>query len=152
MPYTRLFYHLIWSTKQRLPLIEPKQEPGLYAYLKRKANELGCRVLAINGMPEHIHLVMEIPAKISVAEAVKYLKGSSSHEFPEIHWQRSYGALTVSERNLEAAINYVARQKEHHAHRTVMARYEYCEEEGDEGPRAVREEGALYEAEIERLF
>jgi putative transposase len=152
MPFTRLFYHLIWSTKKRLPLITPEVESNLFAYMQRKAGECECRLLAINGWRDHIHLVLEIPPKLSVAEAVKYLKGASSHEFPDLYWQRGYGALTVSERNLEGALTYVARQKEHHGQQTAISRLERCDDEEGEEIRGVRDEAGAYDIDMGEPF
>jgi putative transposase len=129
LPYTRLYYHLVWSTKNRADLITPSQESCLFSYLCLKAGELECKILGINGCSDHIHLILEIHPKLSVSEVVKRLKGSSSHQFADIQWQRSYGALTVSERSLEAALSYVNQQKDHHQDNTQIARYELCEDE-----------------------
>ncbi|GIV80365.1 MAG: hypothetical protein KatS3mg050_4759 [Litorilinea sp.] len=152
MPYTRLFYHLIWATKNRLPLISPDIEPDLWHYLRRKAGELECKVLAVNGWHDHVHLVMEIPPKHSVAEVVKRLKGASSHEFPDLYWQRGYGVLTVSERNLGAALEYVNRQKEHHIQQTTHPKLECYEDSQGGGTIMVREETIAYDDNSECLF
>jgi len=152
MPFTRLFYHLVWSTKNRLPLIMPDIETNLFTYLHRKAGELECRILAINGWQDHIHLVLEIPSKLSVAEVVKHLKGASSHEFPDIYWQRGYGALTVSERNLEAAVAYVTRQKDHHAQQTAISKLERCDDALNEKITSVRDEAAVYVVDAAGFF
>ncbi len=131
MPFTRLFYHLIWTTKNRLPLISPRIEESLYSYLTYKAGELGCRVLAINGLEDHVHLVIEIPPKAAVATVVRRLKGASSHEFADLFWQRGYGALTVGEENLAVALEYVRRQKEHHSLQTAIVSLKRCDDDGD---------------------
>jgi putative transposase len=146
MPFTRLFYHLVWATKNRLPLVVPEIEVRLFAYFRKKAGEIECRILDVNGCEDHVHLLVEIPPKLSVAEAVKRLKGASSHEFPELYWQRGYGALTVSERNLDAAQAYIRQQKEHHMQQTVHARLEQCEEDGETDVSGVHEEPANYAA------
>jgi putative transposase len=124
MPFLRLYYHLVWSTKKRLPLINEEDECGLYNYLASKASQMECRVLAVNGCSDHIHLVIEIPPKMALAEVVQRLKGASSHDFPDLIWQRGYGALTISEWNLERVVGYVKNQKIHHRDRTVMDMYE----------------------------
>lgn len=143
MPYTRLFYHLIWATKNRQPLITPVTETALFRYLEQKARELECELFATNGWEDHIHLVLEIPAKFSVAEVIQRLKGASSHEFPDLYWQRGYGALTISEHNLTVVIDYVRQQKERHIRQTTNLKLGYCDEDVE---RRVREEAFLYEA------
>jgi len=152
MPFIRLFYHLVWTTKNRLAYITPENESRLFAYIRQKANELELRILAINGWCDHIHLIIEIPPKVSVAEAVKQIKGTSSHEFPELYWQRGYGAITVSERNLSVALEYVNRQKEHHAQLSAIPRLERCDEETEQGMKEIREDGGLYFIDDEGAF
>jgi putative transposase len=61
MPYCSLFYHIVWSTKNRLPLIEAAWENDLYGYMRGKAIALECKVHAINGMADHTHVVISIP-------------------------------------------------------------------------------------------
>ena len=151
MPFCGLFYHLVWATKNRLPLIVPEDEEKLHAYLRQKAGELECRVFAVNGWQDHVHLVMSIPAKLSVSEVVKRLKGASSHEFLDLYWQRGFGALSVSERNLGAAMEYVNRQKEHHAQQTAFPKLERCDDELDEG-NSLKDDIGVYVVEGTDLF
>lgn len=126
MSFWRLYYHLVWTTKNREPVITPVIEDQLFPYLTRKVAELEMRLHAINGWYDHIHLVASIPPKLAVAEAVKRLKGGSSHYLNQLvrldftfAWQRGYGALSVGERQLDIAIAYVLKQKEHHTSQTT---------------------------------
>ena len=159
MPYWRTYYHLVWATKNREALITPEVEKRLYAYLLRKAAEIEVRVYAINGWSDHIHMVVSIPPSLSVADAVKRLKGASSHDLGTqgvtFEWQRGYGVLTMGEKQRPIAEEYVERQKIHHADGTVMSALEHCSEI-DEGPttagltattvpRVVRDEGPSYD-------
>lgn len=149
MAYWRLFYHLVWATKGREALITEAVEGRLYPYLVSKAGEMGVGVLAINGWTEHVHMVVAIPPKLSVAEVMKTLKGSSAHDLnhlsstldirtPHFAWQQGYGALTVGERHCHIAVDYVLRQKEHHASQTLIHRLEWCDdaEDGVAAPEA----------------
>ncbi len=80
MAFHRLYYHLVWATKNHEHFIQPKIEDQLYAYTVRKALELGVYVYAVNGWYEHHHhLVVAIPPKHAVADIVKRLKGASSY-------------------------------------------------------------------------
>ena len=139
MPFWRAFYHLVWATKNRGPLIQPEIESSLYAYLVGKAAELGVFVYAINGWTDHVHLIVGIPPQVSVSDLVKHLKGSSSHELNQSRpnhyfaWQRGFGVLTVGERQRPAAELYVRQQKDHHAASTTQAWLERCSET-DDGP------------------
>jgi REP element-mobilizing transposase RayT len=138
MPYWRLFYHIVWATEGRLALLTPQIEATLYPVLVSKSNAQGGRVYAVNGMPDHVHIVAAVPPALALADFVKKLKGSSSRivrtEFQvEFAWQTGYGVFSVSERLLEQAVTYVQQQKEHHRNGTTISRLEYCAPE-DEGP------------------
>jgi putative transposase len=126
MPYWKLFYHVVWSTKYRLPLIEPVWEEELYGYIWGKATALECIPHAINGTSDHTHLVISIPPKLSVAATIGQLKGASSHRANEIFvanrsfaWQTEYGAFSFSETALPSIIDYVNNQKKHHAENSI---------------------------------
>src|ERR1044071_1581867 len=121
MPYWRLFYHAIWSTKNRLPLIESAWEEDLYGYLWGKATALECFPHAINGIADHIHVVISIPPKLSIAAIIGQLKGASSHRINEIFishrsfaWQAEYDIVSFSVKSLSGIVNYVNNQKQHH--------------------------------------
>ena len=139
MPFWRTYYHLVWTTKNREPLITPEIEPRLYAYLVHKAAELGAFIYVINGWTDHVHIIVAIPPHVSVSDLVKHLKGASSHDLNQqgldfrFAWQRGYGALTLGQRQRPDAELYVQRQKEHHGADTAMAWMERCSEI-DEGP------------------
>ena len=148
MAFWQLFYHLVWATKQRRPLLTPQIELSVFSYLQLQAEKKGCVVLAVNGYLDHVHMVVSIPPTVALTEVIQQVKGATSHKFPELRWQDGYGALTVGRRNLELAIAYVRRQKEHHADQTALKWLEQCEEESHN----VREEQALYEAGDEYLF
>jgi putative transposase len=74
MPFWKLYYHLVWTTRDRQSIIDPMFESRLVPYLMLKAQNLGCLVDAINGGEGHIHLVLSIPPKYSIAEIVHRLK------------------------------------------------------------------------------
>ena len=102
MPYWRLFYHIVWSTKYLLPLIEPAWEADLHGYMWGKATALECIPHAINGMPDHIHVVISIPPKLSIAKLIGQLKGASSHRVNEIFVSNLANAYAASGRKEEA--------------------------------------------------
>jgi putative transposase len=125
MSYWRLFYHVVWGTKNRLDLIDPAWEKELYGYIRGKATALECIPHAINGMSDHIHVVISIPPKLCVATLVGKLKGASSHHINQNYadgaflWQAEYGIFSVSERSLRMVVEYVNNQKKHHANKTL---------------------------------
>lgn len=124
MPYSRLFYHFIWATKDRLPLISEIRRPIIYSAIKTKVAALQGITHALNGMPNHIHLVATVLPKISLADFIGQIKGSSSHQVTNLtgeafSWQSEYGVLTVSESHLSQVIQYVEKQQHHHAENSL---------------------------------
>jgi putative transposase len=111
----------VWGTKNRLLLIESAWEADLHGYIWGKATALGCIPHAINGMPDHIHIALSIPPKLSVSTLIGQLKGASSHHINEKYgsgtlvWQAEYGVVSFSERSLPRVVEYVTNQKKHHA-------------------------------------
>ncbi len=130
MSYWRLYYHMIWSTKNRKHLINPDWEKDLYSYLGAKSQALGCIPHAINGTSNHIHLVLTIPPRLAVADIIGQLKSASSHRLNTAHpgagfaWQAEYSLFTVSESGLNRVVGYVKAQKQHHAGGTLIAGFE----------------------------
>ena len=131
-----LFLHLVWATWDRLPLLTPDIERRVYRNIESEATEMGCKVLALNGMPEHVHLVVSLPATISIADLIKQCKGVSSHFVNEtlqpasqFRWQGSYGAFSVSRWDVDKIVGYVQRQKEHHAAGEIYPEWEQAFEE-----------------------
>jgi len=119
--WTQNFFHLVFSTKNRTPCVDAKIEPRLYAFLTGIARDLECEVLALNGMPDHVHIVVRYPGDLSHADLVRHLKGRSSrwiHQtLPGLRafaWQEGYGGFTVSRSALDRIVTYVKCQKEHH--------------------------------------
>ena len=128
MAFWRTYYHLIWATAARQPLITTDKESELYGYIIGKADGIGCIVHAIGGIEDHIHIIASIPPKLSVADFVKQIKGSSAYHMNHISsaselafgWQRGYGVFTLGGKQLEQAKAYVMNQKVHHAEVTVI--------------------------------
>jgi putative transposase len=121
----RLYYHIVWTTKEREHFIIPDIENQLYNYIIHKTQEFNCTIKAVNGMADHIHLIVSIPPTLAVSEYIRKIKGSSSNYLNKILtnrflWQNGYGVFTVGVKNLDIAINYVKNQKEHHLKGTII--------------------------------
>jgi REP element-mobilizing transposase RayT len=135
MTYWRLHYHLIWATYNREPTITPEREKMFYGVLYKKGEELGLKIHAAGNVDEHVHIVLSIPPKIAVAECFRHLKGASAFAINRMagsdgrfKWQDGYGALSVGERSLKAAMEYASRQKEHHRENRSIEVYEKLDE------------------------
>ncbi len=141
MPYWRLFYHVVWATKGRQPFMEAKVEPFIHQTIRQRCDELGGHAFAVNGMPDHVHLVASIPPRLAVAQFVKVLKGSTSRYASlqydmTFEWQAGYGVFSLSQRAVGQAIDYVTRQKEHHRAGSISSHLEHISD-NDDGPRMV---------------
>jgi putative transposase len=138
MPYWRLYYHFVWTTKNRLPLITPEVEKELFGYLIGKAHKLKSIVHAVGGVEDHVHLAASVPPSVALSDFVARLKGSSSHHLNEIlkdafAWQRGYGVVSFGEKQLPWVVGYVKTQKQHHVERTAVAKLEEINVDSD-GP------------------
>ena len=124
--FTSVVVHYVWSTKNRKPSLHSKLRERLWSYLGGIARENKMRLVAVGGVADHLHVLVSLPANISIAKAVQLLKGNSSkwiHEtFSEIHsfrWQEGYGAFSVGLSAIERTVVYIWDQDEHHRKRSV---------------------------------
>jgi len=119
--YTNLLYHIVFSTKDRRPLITPDYEVRLYDYIGGTIRELGGVSLALNGTEDHLHLLAKLRPDRALSDGLRKLKANASgwmhRVFPRLEdftWQRGYGAFTVSRSHAQKVSHYLARQKQHH--------------------------------------
>jgi REP element-mobilizing transposase RayT len=119
--FTCLHYHIVFSTKDRRPMIGDDIRERLYEYIGGILVENKSRLVAAGGMPDHIHLLGSISKELSISDAMRLVKTNSSkwvHEtFPEYSsfaWQAGYGAFSVSFSNLDSVKEYIANQAIHH--------------------------------------
>ena len=119
--YTQNFYHTVFSTKQRAGLLTPDLETRLYPFIGGIVRDLRCTLLAVNGMPDHVHLLVRYRPDLSHSELLQQVKGRSSkwinETFPQLRrfsWQEGYGGFTISKSVVPEVEAYIARQKEHH--------------------------------------
>jgi len=118
---TNLLSHIVFGTKERMPLITADLRARLFSYLGGIVRNLGGTVIAINGTASHVHILAELKPSTSVSEAVRVLKSNSSrwvHElgarFSKFGWQTGYAAFSVSRSNLKGVARYIDQQEEHH--------------------------------------
>lgn len=122
--YTRLNYHLVFSTKERRQLILPRFQQDLYDYIGGIIKGEGGVLLEAGGISDHVHLLAHIPARLTLATAMQHLKGNSSKWLNasgksevRFEWQAGYSAFTVSESQVERVRDYIRSQEEHHKSR-----------------------------------
>jgi REP element-mobilizing transposase RayT len=128
--FTSLHYHVIFSTKNREPWIRQDIEQRVWSYLGGIARENDMKALLVGGIENHVHLLLGIPAAVSVSKALQLIKGGSSgwmkESFPGMGgfaWQDGYAAFTVSKSQLAEVETYIRGQREHHRVKTFEEEY-----------------------------
>lgn len=122
MSYTNLLYHIVFRTKSSRPAINVEHERDMYSYLFACIKNAGGVTHRIGGMPDHVHVLANIPPTISVADFMRNIKTATSvflrshpREFPLFDgWGKSYCALTYGKDDRETIRRYIMNQKEHH--------------------------------------
>lgn len=135
--FYKLYYHIIWGTKNREHLIIPEIEKLLKWYIPKRIFEQESVLMAIGMVEEHLHLLASISPKTSIADFVNKIKGSSSHyinttiEEKSFYWQAGYGILSLSEKNIPFVKEYIENQKIKHASMDLVDILEYVPEENN---------------------
>lgn len=123
-------YQIVFSPRDRQPLLVGNRRE-VYNQLYRQLIRQGCYVHRIGGIADHVHIIVEIPAKLSVSDVIGIAKQESSKSIRAMHllpqwlgWQEGYGSFTYNKaRDLAILINYVKNQEEHHRHITFVEEY-----------------------------
>jgi REP element-mobilizing transposase RayT len=128
---TALYVHLVWATWDRLPFLDERLRRPIYRAIEAKCAERKAALITIGGIEDHIHLLVELPATLAVADLVKHIKGSSAHLATQhltpttsFKWQGGYGAFSVSPGQTSRVRAYILGQAEHHARGTVVPEWE----------------------------
>jgi putative transposase len=122
--------HLIYSTKNREPLITPRIERELYAYQIAVLRELDCSCIAINGRNDHLHTLFSLSRKVRLCDVIGEIKKRSSKwiktmgsEFRGFAWQSGYGAFSIGQSSIVVLRRYIEQQAEHHQNRSFQEEY-----------------------------
>jgi REP element-mobilizing transposase RayT len=122
---TRILVHFIFSTKNREPFISPQIEDRLHAYMRGISKNHGSIVLAMNRMPDHVHMLISMAKTITPSDLMGVVKKESSlwikscgPEFGKFHWQDGYAGFSIGQSAVGQVTDYIARQKIHHRRTT----------------------------------
>ena len=117
----KIYVHLIFSTKNREPLLDREIQIELASYLGGALNNLDCQPIEIGGAKDHADVLCCLSKNLSVSKLIEEIKSGSSKwvktkgsHFAQFHWQNGYGAFSVSQSHLNAVIQYIRQQEEHH--------------------------------------
>src|SRR5947209_4236515 len=115
----RVAIHIVFATKGRRNLISDRRQQELYAYIIGIGRNKGIPVIAVGGMPNHIHILIGLPGTISFSDAISILKANSSRFMGRVFaWQKGFGAFSVSHSQIETVVRYIRNQEEHHKKRS----------------------------------
>lgn len=128
--YVNLIYHIVFSTKDRQPIITEKYQERLYEYIGGIIRKQGGIALAINGVEDHVHVLGKLRQDKALSDMIRDFKANASgwmHDvFPELKdfaWQNGYGAFTVSASQIGAISQYIAEQEIHHQKRSFQGEF-----------------------------
>lgn len=119
--FTKIFIHLVWSTKFRQPFLNGDLRTAMKLHLEKYAQENNIRIESLAIQPDHVHLLVQLQSDQRVEDIPKLLKGESSHWLNSqdllrvnFSWQRGYGAFSVCPGHIDRVRNYILNQDEHH--------------------------------------
>jgi REP element-mobilizing transposase RayT len=128
--YTNLLYHLVFSTKNRIPLISKNLQADLYAYIGGIVRGEGGKLLEIGGMPDHVHLLVKLKPSVSLSIMLNRIKAKSSKwinqeklKLRKFGWQEGYAAFSVSESQVTKVRPYIQNQITHHRRQSFQEEF-----------------------------
>lgn len=128
--YTQLYIHLVFAVKGRASLISKQWKEELYKYICGIVNQKKQKIYAINGMPDHIHILISMKPDVSPSDIVREIKANSSKWINEkgfvkgkFQWQEGFGAFSCSQSHTDATIKYIEKQEIHHSKKSFKEEY-----------------------------
>lgn len=128
--FSQIYIQIVFAVKGRESLIHSSSEEELYKYITGIIKNKEQKLIAINGMPDHIHLLIGMKPTCCLSDLVREIKKSSNDFIKEkkfikgkFSWQEGYGAFSYSHSSLDNVINYIKNQKEHHQKKTFKEEY-----------------------------
>lgn len=128
--YTQIIYHIVFSTKDREPVLAAERRRDLFAYIWGVLKDKQCHLYRLNGVADHVHILTGLHPTVALADLVKDIKIASSAWIKDekvfqgfSHWQDGYGAFTCCMKEKDALIEYIKNQEEHHRTTTFADEY-----------------------------
>jgi putative transposase len=130
MSYISSYFHCVFSTKERRQHLTPALRERLWPFLGGIARQNDMKAIEIGGVEDHVHILLSLPATMTISKAMQLIKGGSSkwilETFPEhreFAWQQEYGAFSVSVSQLDKTIEYIKGQEAHHRKMTFQEEF-----------------------------
>jgi len=128
--YTQIYVHVVLSVQGRQNLIRREHKEELHKYITGIATGRGQKLIAINSMPDHVHILLGLKPDIALSDLVGDIKTGSTNHINRSRWvagrfcwQEGFGAFSYSHSQLNAVVRYIQNQEQHHAKRTFREEY-----------------------------
>jgi putative transposase len=128
--FSQIYIQYVFAVKGRQNFIQKSFEEELYKYIAGIIRGKEQKPLAVNGMPDHIHILVGLKPAMRISDLIRDIKNNSTNFINEkgwlqnkFSWQDGYGAFSYSESNFGNVIDYIKNQKQHHAKRTFRSEY-----------------------------
>ena len=130
MPFTKVWLHIVWATKNRMPVLTIDMRQKLFAHIKENALSKGLHTDCVNGHVDHVHALISLSPEHSISKVMQLLKGESSfwvnkHGLTKtkLDWQDDYFAVSVSESGVDQVRAYIKNQEVQHQRKTFQQEY-----------------------------
>lgn len=133
MAYLTSYYHVVFRTYRSARVLFPENADQFYKYVNGIVTNIGCRLLCINSMPDHVHIAIALKPDLSISECVRTIKGNTSRWLssnPQIFpyfegWGHEYFGSTFSAKDMSSVVAYITNQQEHHRNRSLEDELKY---------------------------
>lgn len=136
--FHQLYYHFIWGTHSREPLIDRAWRPQLLEILNQEVKTRGGSPIRHNAMPNHVHLLVRLPPTVLLSEFIGQVKGATSFRVnkelqpnPKLRWQEGYGVLSLRQDEVKSVARYIDTQESHHSKNNLSDLLETWQVEND---------------------
>jgi REP element-mobilizing transposase RayT len=126
MPYTKIWIHAVWTTKNKKPYLRKAIRGDVFRHIKENAERKGIYIDYINGYVDHVHGLLSLNANQNIADAMSLIKGESSYWINKngltdrkFAWQNDYYAASISQSHVERVRGYIRSQEIHHSSQTL---------------------------------
>jgi len=128
--FSQIYIQTVFAVQNRLSLIGPEFKEDLYKYITGIVRNQGQKLISINGMPDHVHILMGSKPAMALADLVREIKADSSNFINrnewvhgKFNWQEGYGAFSYGHSQLDTIVRYIQNQEKHHSRRSFQNEY-----------------------------
>jgi len=128
--YSQIYIQTVFAVSERQSLIQPDFKEELYKYITGIVKNQGQKLISINGMSDHVHILIGLRPAMALADLVKEIKSDSTNFINKkkwvrgrFSWQEGYGAFSYGHSQLDTIIRYIKNQEKHHSRRSFKEEY-----------------------------